>query len=228
MAARLSALAAVPLLAPLSPGERAAFARLARERTAAAGEWLFHRGDPGDFLLVVLAGALQVSVSGADGREQILRSLGPGDVVGEIAVLDGRPRSAGLLALTRVRLVVVDRRAVLAELGRNPEFALALMRLLCNRLRATSAALEALLFHDSGTRLAAALVQLSRGRAEARVDLTQSQLGEMVGAARETVNKKLRAWEKEGLVALSPGRVIVRSPAGLAALLPEQGAAGDA
>ncbi|HWA79343.1 MAG TPA: Crp/Fnr family transcriptional regulator, partial [Acetobacteraceae bacterium] len=227
MAARVRALASVPLLAPLSPSQLAAFAQLARERTAARGEWLFHRGDPGDFLLVVLAGELRVSVSGADGREQILRALGPGDVVGEIAVLDGRPRSADALAVTRARLLVVDRRAVLEEIARNTEFGLALMRLLCKRLRATSAALEAMLFHDSGTRLAAALVQLSGGREGARVDLTQNQLGEMVGAARETVNKKLRIWEKEGLVALSPGRVIVKAPLRLTALLPDQGVIGD-
>jgi CRP/FNR family transcriptional regulator, cyclic AMP receptor protein len=227
MAARVRALAGVPLLAPLPAGDLAAFARLARERTAGNGEWLFRRGDPGDFLLVVLAGALRVSVSGADGREQVLRTLGPGDVVGEIAVLDGRPRSADAVALTRLRLLVVDRRAILGELARNAEFALALMRLLCNRLRATSSALEAMLFHDSGTRLAAALVQLSGGREGARVDLTQNQLGEMVGAARETVNKKLRAWEREGLVALSPGRVIIKAPPGLAALLPDPGAIGD-
>jgi CRP/FNR family cyclic AMP-dependent transcriptional regulator len=217
-------LAAVPLLAPLSSDGLEALARLARERAASSGEWLFRQGDPGDYLLIVLAGELRVRVSGADGREQILRRLGPGDVVGEIAVLDGRPRSADLIAVTRARLLVVERRTVLEEIARNPKFALALMHLLCGRLRTTSAALEAMLFHDSETRLAAVLVQLSRGREGARVDLTQSELGEIVGAARETVNKKLRAWEKAGLVALSPGRVIVKAPPKLAALLPDQGA----
>lgn len=227
MAQRVRALAAVPLLAPLPAAELEALARLAHERTAAHGEWLFRRGDPGDYLLVVLAGELRVSVSGVDGREQILRSLGPGDVVGEIALLDGSPRSADAVAVTRVRLLVVDRRSVLQEVARNGEFALALMRLLCKRLRATSSALEAMLFHDSATRLAAALLQLSGGREGARVDLTQSQLGEVVGAARETVNKKLRVWEKEGVVALSPGRIIVKSLAKLTALLPDEGAVNN-
>ncbi len=227
MAARVRTLAAVPLLAPLPAAELEALARLARERMAANGEWLFRRGDPGDYLLVVLAGELRVSVSGVDGREQILRTLGPGDVVGEIALLDGRPRSADAVAVTRVRLLVVDRRSVLNEIAHNGEFALALMRLLCNRLRATSSALEAMLFHDSGTRLAAALLQLSGGREGARVDLTQSQLGEIVGAARETVNKKLRSWEKEGVVTLSPGRIIVESLAKLTALLPDEGAVNN-
>ena len=227
MAARVRTLAAVPLLAPLPAAELEALARLARERMAANGEWLFRRGDPGDYLLVVLAGELRVSVSGVDGREQILRTLGPGDVVGEIALLDGRPRSADAVAVTRVRLLVVDRRSVLNEIAHNGEFALALMRLLCNRLRATSSALEAMLFHDSGTRLAAALLQLSGGREGARVDLTQSQLGEIVGAARETVNKKLRSWEKEGVVTLSPGRIIVELLAKLTALLPDEGAVNN-
>jgi CRP/FNR family transcriptional regulator, cyclic AMP receptor protein len=226
LAARVRTLGAVPLLAPLAAPDLETLARLARERATGSGERLFRQGDPGDYLLIVLAGELRVSISGADGREQILRRLGPGDIVGEIAVLDGRPRSADVVAVTRARLLVLERRAVLDEAARHPAFALALMRLLCERLRATSAALEAMLFHDSGTRLAAVLLRLSGGREGARVDLTQSELGEIVGAARETVNKKLREWEKAGLIALSPGRVVVKALSKLAALLPDDGATG--
>ena len=223
-AQRLRALSAVPLLTSLSPGNLETLAQLAHERTAASGEVLFRQGDPGDTLLIVLAGELRASIFGPDGREQILRRLVAGDVVGEIALIDGRPRSADVHAVTRSRLLVLERHAVLDEVARDPAFALALLRLLCKRLRATSSALEAMLFHDSGTRLAAVLLSLSGGREGARVDLTQSELGEIAGAARETVNKKLREWEKAGLIALSPGRVVVKALSRLSALLPDDAA----
>ncbi|MDA8051979.1 MAG: Crp/Fnr family transcriptional regulator [Rhodospirillales bacterium] len=224
LARRTHALAGVPLLASLSAGDLERLAHLAHERVAASGEVLFRQGDPGETMLIVLAGELRASISGAEGREQILRRLGPGDVVGEIALIDARPRSADVHAVTRARLLVLERRAVLEELARDSALALALLRLLCERLRATSAALEALLFYDSGTRLAAVLLQLSGGREGAHVDLTQSELGEIVGVARETVNKKLREWEKAGLIALSPGRVVVKMLSRLAALLPDDAA----
>lgn len=223
-AQRVRVLRTVPLLASLSPANLATLALLAHERTAASGEVLFRQGDPGETLLIVLAGELRASVFAPDGREQILRRLGPRDVVGEIALIDGRPRSADVHAVTRSRVLVLERRAVLDEVARDPAFALALLRLLCERLRATSAALEAMLFHDSGTRLAAVLLSLSGGREGAHVDLTQSELGEIAGAARETVNKKLREWEKAGLITLSPGRVVVKALSRLAALLPDDAA----
>lgn len=222
-AARLRTLAAVPLLAPLPPADLQALARLAHEHNAVSGELLLRQGDPGGLLLIVLAGELRVSISGADGREQILGRLGPGDVVGEIAVLDGKPRSADVSAVTRARLLMVERRVILDEIVRSPDFALALLRLLCRKLRTTSAALEAMLFHGSETRLAAALLQLSSGRANGRVDVTQNELGQIVGVARETVNKTLRTWEKDGLVSLGRGRLVVRNAPRLAALLPDEG-----
>ncbi|MGH7049325.1 MAG: Crp/Fnr family transcriptional regulator, partial [Acetobacteraceae bacterium] len=182
---------------------------------------LFRQGDPGETLLIVLSGELRAGISEPDGREQVLRRLRPDDVVGEIALIDGNPRSADVRAIRRSRLLILERRVVLDELARDSAFSLALLRLLCERLRATSAALEAMLFHDSGTRLAAVLVSLSGGREGAHVDLTQSELGEIAGAARETVNKKLREWERAGMIAISPGRVVLKALSRLADLLPD-------
>ncbi|MGH7067009.1 MAG: Crp/Fnr family transcriptional regulator, partial [Acetobacteraceae bacterium] len=178
-AERVRALRGVSLLASLSPANLETLARLAHARTVESGEVLFRQGDPGETLLVVLAGELRARVFGREGREQILRRLSAGDVVGEIALIDGRPRSADVHAVTRARLLVLERRAVLDEVARDSGFALALLRLLCDRLRTTSAALEAMLFHDSGTRLAAALLSLTHGREGAHVDLTQAELGEI-------------------------------------------------
>lgn len=224
LAERVRSLAKVPLLAPLSPDHLETLAHLACERIALSGEVLFRQRDPGETLLIVLSGELRAGISEPGGREQVLRRLGPGDVVGELALIDGKPRSADVRAVRRSRLLMLERRAVLDQLAHDPAFALALLRLLSERLRATSAALEAMLFHDSGVRLAAVLLSLSGGREGGHVNLTQRELGEIAGAARETVNKKLREWERAGMIAIAPGRIVLKALPPLMALLPDNSA----
>jgi len=185
------------------------------------GETLFRRGDPGSGMLAILAGEVRIALASATGREQVLRILKPGEVFGEIALLDGRPRTADATALTNGRLLVLERRDLLARMEADASLALRIIGMLCDRLRTTSRQLETLLFHDISARLADTLLHLASGRPTPRVDLTQSALGEIVGATRETVNKKLREWEVAGHVELTPGRVILRDAAALAALLPD-------
>ncbi|HTW26298.1 MAG TPA: Crp/Fnr family transcriptional regulator [Acetobacteraceae bacterium] len=216
-----------PLFAGLPEADLEALATGARERTMSRGEVLFRRGDPGGFLLAVLAGEVRIALTGAAGRDQVLRILKAGEIFGEIALLDGRPRSADATAMTNGRLLVLDRRDLLARMQRDPDLALRIIAVLCDRLRATSAQLEGMLFHDSATRLAASLLGMTAGRAVPRLDITQGALGEIIGATRETVNKKLREWEEAGWVSLTPGRVTITDAKALAALLPE-GAAAEA
>lgn len=224
-ASRARLLAAAPIFAGLPAADIEALAAGARERPMQRGETLFRRGDPGSFMLAVLAGEVRIALTGAGGRDQVLRLLKPGEVFGEFALLDGQPRSADAVATTNGRLMVLDRREMLARMRADPELALRILVMLCARLRATSAQLEAMLFHDAATRLAATVLRLAAGHAGARVDITQANLGEIVGTTRETVNKKLRDWEQAGWVALTPGRITVRDAAALRVLLPEAAAA---
>lgn len=216
-----SLLARTPLFAALPETDLAALAARAQERRMHRGETLFQRGDPGSAMLAILAGEVRISLAAAAGREQVLRVLRAGEVFGEIALLDGRPRSADAVALTSGRLLVLERRHLLARLQADAALALRIIAILCERLRATDAQLGAMLFHDAETRLAATLLSLSQVHRQRRVDVTQSMLGEIVGASRETVNRKLRGWEQSGVVTLSPGRIVLRDPKALAALLPE-------
>jgi CRP-like cAMP-binding protein len=220
-AARAKILARNALFANLPASDLEALAAGARERTMQRGETLFRRGDPGTFMLAVLAGEVRIALTGAAGRDQVLRLLKAGDVFGEMAMLDSRPRSADAVAATNGRLLVLERRDLLARMQHDPDFALRLLAILCDRLRATSAQLEGMLFHDSATRLAASLLGMATGRPQPRVDITQGALGEVIGATRETVNKKLREWEEQGWVALTPGRVTILDAQALAGLLPD-------
>jgi CRP/FNR family transcriptional regulator, cyclic AMP receptor protein len=178
-----------------------------KQRQAASGEIIFARSDEGTTLFGILTGQVRIAIGGADGREQVLRMLGPGEMFGEISVLDGRPRSADAAAVTKCRLLLLERRSLLALIASHPAAALRLVEILCERLRDTTVQIEGLLFHSLSERLAGALLDLKRGNPSMSINVTQTQLGQLTGVTRESVNKKLRAWQADGLVELQPGRV---------------------
>lgn len=210
-----------PLFAALDRHDLETLAAFASERPMRKDETLFRRGDPGSFMIAVLQGEVRIIIPSATGKDRIIRVMGPGEVLGEIALLDGAPRTADAIAVTNGRLLVLERRDVLPRLRQNPDLAVRVIELLCRRLRATSRQVEDLVFHDVATRLAAQLLELTANHPRHLVDITQKELGAMVNATRESVNKTLRGWEEQGIVALSPGRVTVKDPQRLARFAPE-------
>ncbi len=212
-----------PVLGRLPPDLLLLLAAEAHERPMARGEVLFRRGDAGGSMMAVLRGEVHVTIGSPDGRQHLLRRLGPGEVFGEIALLDGRPRTADATAGVPGRLLVLERAGLQACLAREPAMAMGLVEVLCDRLRSTSVQLETQLFQDAAVRLAGTLLALAAGRPGGSVDVTQEVLGSMIGATRESVNKRLRLWQRQGWVALRPGRVTLRDAAALATLLPEPG-----
>ena len=192
------------------------------------GDTLFRRGDRGTTMLVVLVGQVRIVLPSSDGREQVLRLTQPGEVLGELALLDGGGRTADAVAETNGRLLVIERDDLTTALRNDPDFALALMTMICERLRTATWLLESMLFNDATGRLASTLLILSQGVSGRRVDITQGALGERVGAARETVNRKLREWQSAGLIAIEPGRITVVDAGGLRQFAPPMEAlAGD-
>jgi len=187
----------------------------ARETKMRRGEVLLRAGDPGDSMMAILLGEVRVMLADAQGRDQIINTLGVGAVFGEMALFDGKPRSADVVAATNGRLLIIERGPVQALLASDPRFAVRVIEILCGRLRDTLVQLDAMLFQDVATRLATSLLGLAHGVKPRRVDMTQAALGQAVGASREIVNKRLRAWEAEGIVGLSPGRVLLLNEAAL-------------
>ncbi|MDD3836491.1 MAG: Crp/Fnr family transcriptional regulator [Phenylobacterium sp.] len=180
----------------------------ARPLELAAGEHLFHQGDPGDAMAVVDAGLLKASLVTARGREVVLAYHAPGDVVGELAVLDGAPRAASICALeaSRVRLVAGPR--VRAFLEADGALALAVAAMLAQRLRRTNELVEDAAGAPLEMRLARAIVRLlPDAAAGAELRLTQQDLAAYAGLARENVNRQLQDWAQRGLVRLGRGRL---------------------
>ena len=121
----------------LAPNERESLVAGARMRRFNAGDSIFLMGELQDSMFAVLDGEVRISIPSVDGKELILAIVYAGEVFGEIAMLDGKPRSADATALTACTLAVLDRRDVLAALDRNPGAWLGFVEVLCSRLRYT-------------------------------------------------------------------------------------------
>ncbi len=199
-----------------------ALAVTARPLAVARGTTLFARGDPGERLLLVRDGVIRISTLSLEGRETVLSFVHEGELLGEIAALDGGPRTADATAMTPVTAYAWPRRAFLDVMRAHPDFALRVVALLCERLRQTNAMVEAAVQLSMPARVARGLASLLRtaGRETAegwRLDfkLTQRDLGAYVGLARENVNRQLKQWEQAGLVRLERGEIVVRDRAGV-------------
>jgi CRP/FNR family cyclic AMP-dependent transcriptional regulator len=203
----------LPLLARLPEADIAALAARGRTRDYPAGGAIFREGEPGDSLHVVISGLIRVSVGAGSGDEATVAHVGPGDCVGELALLDGRPRSATATAVEPTRTLVVDRRTFVAWLSERPAAALALLETISLRLRRTDEALADFCFLDLPHRLAKRLLELhgvSNGSRSPRIRITQAALASMLVVSRESVNKQLNRFARDGWVTLGRGSITIR------------------
>jgi len=174
----------------------------------AANEILFLAGDPGEGCFRLNEGLLKVSMVSPTGAERILAILGPGSIVGDMAMIDGRPRSASVSALRDCKLSFVSRSAFEAVAEKNPEIYKHLLGLLAARLRDTDQVVAAGTFLPVKGRVARALLDLAKafgndvggGRVVIRQKLSQSDVAAMAGIARENVSRILNEWMRLKLV----------------------------
>lgn len=172
------------------------------------------KGDPGSSLFAICQGAVKITVPSVDGHVAVFNLIGKGDIFGEIALLDGRPRTADAIAITDCELFVIERRDFLPLVREEPEIALKLIEILCARLRQTTEQAENLMFLHLPGRLAKALLRLSDGderACERRVVVTQKDLGNIIGMSRESTNRQLRIWEEQKWVRLERGGIVILS-----------------
>ena len=189
-------------------------ATLAHRRSFEKNAVIFSQGDDGDALYGVASGRVRISASGPDGREVFLNIMEPGDTFGEIAVVDGLPRTASAVALDPATLVIISRDHFLNILRTEPELSMHLMTLFCQRLRWTSDLVEESAFLVGPARLAKRLLVLAalHGRPAAQgmeLALSQSELAHFLGISRQIVNQHLQVWRKRGWVRLARARIIV-------------------
>lgn len=207
------------LFRALNEQERHELAAHAQPRGFAANEPIFHVGDPGQSMMGVAVGTVRISLPTPKGRDMILADLPAGELFGEIALLDGKPRSASAIALTKCELLVLERRDVVPFLERSPTACLNLMQLLCGRIRRSDERMAEVAFFDLPARLARALLRaIPQGHSRPKLSLSQRELAEMSGATRENVNRCLRQWQRSGILELKDRWTTILKPEALQAL----------
>jgi len=203
------------LFRDLEPEERSTLFARVRVRTFAAGETIFLMGSMGDSLMAVLSGSVRISVPSPDGKEIVLAIIPPREVFGEIALLDGKERTADARAIGACSLALLERRDVLSFLNNHPKVWPKMVEVLCARLRNTDQHIAEIALLELPARLAKALLRLSTGengstnRGALQIQLSQRELGNMCGASRESINKCLRGWQRRGIVQVEEGAVTV-------------------
>ncbi len=185
---------------------------LATRHDMKKGQTLLLQGDPGDMLIILLAGNAKVTMVAMNGREITLDYADAGAVLGEIAVLDGGARTASVIALGAGSYLRLTRAGFEAFVERQGGMAWRLMRELARRLRQTNNTIESDRAFASGPRLARFLQRLTLAGSEdgrLRLDLSQSELGSFAGMSRENINRQLSAWADAGVISLNHGQITV-------------------
>lgn len=215
-------LATVPLFHGLPPAVIEELATRVRRRRFSAGEVIYHEGDPGRSLCIIDSGRVKITSTSEQGQEALLAVLGPGEFHGELALFDDSPRSADAVALEPTQMINLTREDFLKVLDHYPAVARHLLAVLAQHIRRLTAEVSDIVFLDVDSRIAKRLIELaaSHGQdtAEGRLialPLSQAEIGQMVGATRESVNQCLRRFQSAGLISVSRQKIIVIKPEGL-------------
>lgn len=220
-------LGACSLFSGLSADERRLLLTRAILREFSAGQIIFSMGSPGNSMMAVLSGSIRISIPSSSGKEIVLAILQPGEVFGEIALLDGKERTADARAMTDCQLAILQRSDVLALLERHPSAWLKVVEVLCERLRRTDQQISELALLQLPIRLAKALLRLAEGSPTStrgiEIQLSQRELGNFVGATRESVNKCLGEWQRAGILRVEENVIVLTDRSSLDAFATDQG-----
>lgn len=183
------------------------------EKQFRKGEQIYHHGEPGASLLVVRDGTAEISITTLQGQKSILGLAGPGEVIGDIACLDGGPRSANVVALSALNVTEISRPEVLRFLREDTDSAVLVIEALCQKARNASEMFELKALSSGPARLALGILRLMEKEKnhlpETRLRVSQSWLGNYTGLTREFVNRQFKAWSTDGIARFESGEVIV-------------------
>lgn len=216
-----ASLSRIALLRDVSPDDLQQLSRCMRRRTFHRGEVIFHQGDPGDTLHLIRNGRVKIVIPSETGEEVLLAILGAGDCFGELALLDGGPRSATVIAMEPIETLVLGRKDFLDFVRGHMEMAEKLVVNLARIIRRVNEDVADLAFLDLPGRLAKKLLELAeahgvpdpRGQGvEISVNLTQEELAGMIGATRPSVNKVLGWYEDQGAIQRRGRKIAILKP----------------
>lgn len=204
------------LLGELEDAEMAEMVALGRLERFSLDTPIFAKGDPGDCLFAILKGQIGIHTSSPDGKVMLLNILNPGDVLGEIALIDGKERTAGATALRPTELYRIDRVDFIPFLERHPALCIRMMAVLCERMRWVSVTIEDTVFLDVPRRLAKRLLFLAETYGQPSPEgiritqpVSQEGLANMLGVSREIVNKSLAALKKINAISYTKGFIVL-------------------
>jgi CRP-like cAMP-binding protein len=223
--ANLGLLQRVPLFSKLSRGDLEQISRVAVARNYPRGVRVFHEGDTSDACYIVRSGDLRVTREHPDGRAIALATLGPGDIFGELAMLDGEARSASVETLSECELLALPAGDVRRMLQSSSEITVKLVVALTRRLREANERIARQSFQTVPSRVAGVLSQLIaeetplEGRNGITIRMTQADLAQLAGTSRESVSRFLAVLERAGVVHVGRGRVTVLEPRRLRAYI---------
>ena len=204
------------LFAGLDEEATSALMKFMKPRSLRRGTVLFNEGDAGDELYIVSTGKLKVGRESADGRENLLSVIGPGEIIGELSLFDPGPRSTTATAVSQTELLSLKHEDLMSWLTERPQAGMNLLKALAQRLRRTNITVGDLVFSDVPGRVAKALLDLAERFGKPASDgvlvahdLTQEELAQLVGASRETVNKALADFASRGFIRLEARAVVI-------------------
>lgn len=188
--------------------------KLCQIRNYEAGETVFRQGEPGSALLGVLSGKVRISVTSASGQELHLNLIEPGEIVGEIAFIDGGLRTATGTAAEPTTCIAITRKPFFALMDQRPQISRHLLALLCERVRWTSQLVADSAFLSVPDRMITRLRDLAQLHeetigADIRIRISQQELATYLGVSRQVVNGYLRTWQQAGQVKLARGAIIL-------------------
>ena len=214
-----------PLLGKFGELETDTLLKYSRVECYPEGEEIFAKDSPSTCMMVVLRGSVRMSSISLAGREIVLNIINPGEIVG-IEMIDGGPRLSDAIAMTDCELLVLNRRDFMPLLEKHGDICLMISKIMSERLRRTSEQVEDLVFRDVEQRIAKAILQLYHrfGRSDSdgqlrELHLSQSELANIIGITRESINKQLRVWQRAGFIDLAKELILIRDAAALERLI---------
>ncbi len=207
----------VPLFAGMEDAELERLVGDLKRRSFAADQTIFYQGDPGNVAYIIESGQVRIYLHGEEGQEVSVIIYGPGDIFGEMSLLDRQPRSATAIAMEDTVLLAISADDFYRHLRQSHQLALNLMLALSTRLRETTESVESLATLDVNRRLIKKLLQLAQRQGVPDKDgirirgrLPQQSLASLIGASRESANRALRALTRQGMVQVRNGRIVIR------------------
>ncbi len=205
----LGCLGHVPIFAGLSGGEAEEIAQIASTRSFHKGDTVYLAGDRGGTLFVLHTGRVKISRLSAGGKEQVLRVAGPGDFIGELSLLSSLPLTDNAQALEDTTMCVLQGDRLKELMGKFPSIAFKVMDVMSRRLENADRLIESISLSPVTQRLARALLDQANAKGAVTLQMTKGDFASQLGMSQETLSRKLKALQEEGLITLSGHRKIV-------------------